>query len=1108
MLLNMPHLSPISSKAILRSVSQQGPKVAGSTGPCRYLSTTAPAQKNVTLLQDKKNGFGFARSNPRPPKPRSKGVTEIRGPYYTVMGKRYLADVLETMGTHVDGLKFAGGSFSLFQEKPLRELIDLAHEHGVYVSTGGWAEHLLTHPDTNAVFDKYLQKCKDLGFDVIELSSGFLSFPEDDWLRLVDKVHSYKLKAKPELGIQFGAGGDTPASGLEAIGTSDPGKLVNLGHKFLNAGVERLMIESEGITENVESWRTDVVSKIMKELPPERVMFEAADPKVYNWYIREFGIDVNLFVDHSQIVQLSCLRHDCLFLGSQFEWIYAMVVVIDDDSIDKCPQAITTGPRDLALRRYFIQSPYSSVAPIVMPKVTAAPGGRLRCRRACDSCKRRKQKCNGEQPCTICVQRHKESECHFSDKPARLLKPSESSKDTMLLSERLVPTPQRQTAMDRLLNSLEDRSANLEQQVVDDKDGTAPVPKVARLLRDGQGKFMYIGDSASLSFLQSVRRIVSSSIGRCEFTEDNSRHSMLEAFQSSSTTQTGPLIPPPGNEEAQRLARQYVLATSPLLDLFDLEEFHPRLANWIENPTGDEDTVSSIFYLVLAIGAQVSDTNHTLAEKYFISGRQLAFSAFTETPSISTIQSYVLISMYMLGACRRNGAFMNLGIALRAAYAVGIHRKDANTLFCTRERRARERVWKSLRMMDLFLSASLGRPPATTDFDYEPHDGNTTSGTQQRLQPEEQLSLTVVSLCRIFERILTEVYMRQVVSISVADSISNQHRAWVRNLPTFLRMQTERLDAAKTLEDTLAAAHIFGSYYWSIILLTRPFLVFRVSQYVKNKSESAAFSESKPSNSKISLFADACVYSALRSLNVVDDLSQYSSLPRRLPFLINSVFNSAVVLGAAFFADYDNLLPLEEGLNKAEKFLGLFVPHDPHACRFFQIIKYLRGAVGEYVHRRNRQWMERRSKQVDQLFGEVGPSNETSTPSNNHHGISMNRGDHPTVPSPLSPDKFAGGPFSSQSLGQTTATAQPDDGIWDALCATEGPSPFPYDTAISTLTTTGIPIGCSPGGTIPTGPPGMPDNGGQTPLSDMILSDNGLLYMAEDLPVFGLWGDT
>ena len=134
----------------------------------------------------------------------------------------------------------------------------------------------------------------------------------------MDKVHSYKLKAKPELGIQFGAGGDTETSNLEAIGTSDPGKLVNLGHRFLDAGVERLMIESEGITENVSSWRTDVVSRIMKELPRDKVMFEAADPKVYNWYIREFVVDVNLFVDHSQIVQLSCLRQGIWGMADTF----------------------------------------------------------------------------------------------------------------------------------------------------------------------------------------------------------------------------------------------------------------------------------------------------------------------------------------------------------------------------------------------------------------------------------------------------------------------------------------------------------------------------------------------------------------------------------------------------------------------------------------------------------------------------------------------------------------------------------------------------------------------------------------------------------------------
>lgn len=116
----------------------------------------------VVLLEDKENGYGFVRHNSSPTKPRSTGVTEIRGPYYSVMGKSYLSDVLETMGHHVDGLKFAGGSFSLFSEDKLRELIELAHEHKVYVSTGGWIEHVLTQGPDGAV-DRYLAKCKEVG---------------------------------------------------------------------------------------------------------------------------------------------------------------------------------------------------------------------------------------------------------------------------------------------------------------------------------------------------------------------------------------------------------------------------------------------------------------------------------------------------------------------------------------------------------------------------------------------------------------------------------------------------------------------------------------------------------------------------------------------------------------------------------------------------------------------------------------------------------------------------------------------------------------------------------------------------------------------------------
>src|SRR5512142_3112787 len=123
------------------------------------------------------------------------------------MGKRYLRDVLETMGAYVDVLKFAGGSFSLMPRGAVQELLDLCHQYNVLVSTGGFIEHVLTQGAD--MVDHYIQECKDLGFDIIEISSGFITISTDDWLRLVDKVQKAGLKAKPEIGIQFGAGGAT-----------------------------------------------------------------------------------------------------------------------------------------------------------------------------------------------------------------------------------------------------------------------------------------------------------------------------------------------------------------------------------------------------------------------------------------------------------------------------------------------------------------------------------------------------------------------------------------------------------------------------------------------------------------------------------------------------------------------------------------------------------------------------------------------------------------------------------------------------------------------------------------------------------------------------------
>jgi phosphosulfolactate synthase (CoM biosynthesis protein A) len=264
--------------------------------------------KEMSFSTDQQNerAFSFIDINVRDEKPRRTGITEIRGPYYTPMGRNYLQDVLETMGNYIDSLKFAGGSFSLMPRKSVKELIDMCHSHEVMVSTGGFIEHVLTRG--SGIVDRYIEECRDLGFDIVELSAGFITIPTDAILQLTGKVQKAGMKAKPEVGIQFGAGGASRISELESEGTKDPEWAIIQARKYLDHGAYMIMIESEGITESVSSWRTDVPPKFINALGTERIMFEAADPDVFAWYIQNYGPEINLFVDHSQIVQLECLR--------------------------------------------------------------------------------------------------------------------------------------------------------------------------------------------------------------------------------------------------------------------------------------------------------------------------------------------------------------------------------------------------------------------------------------------------------------------------------------------------------------------------------------------------------------------------------------------------------------------------------------------------------------------------------------------------------------------------------------------------------------------------------------------------------------------------------
>ncbi|MDY6764243.1 MAG: phosphosulfolactate synthase, partial [Halobacteria archaeon] len=146
-------------------------------------------------------------------------------------------------------------------------------------------------------------------FDIVELSSGFLAIDPNDMVEMTKVVaEDYDLEPKPEINVQFGAGGASDPEELERQGQQDPQQAIEEGRRHLDAGADLLMVEAEGITEEVTEWRTDVAYQIANALGVENLVFEAPGPQMFEWYVKNFGPNVNLFVDNSQIVELECIR--------------------------------------------------------------------------------------------------------------------------------------------------------------------------------------------------------------------------------------------------------------------------------------------------------------------------------------------------------------------------------------------------------------------------------------------------------------------------------------------------------------------------------------------------------------------------------------------------------------------------------------------------------------------------------------------------------------------------------------------------------------------------------------------------------------------------------
>jgi phosphosulfolactate synthase len=233
----------------------------------------------ITASRSAKTSF-FPADAPATARPRITGVTHVLDRLDAIS-----RDELAYLAPYVDVAKIGWGLPLLLPRSKVRDRIKLYHEFHVEVSTGGT---LLEYAVTHDRVPHLLNEARELGFDIVEISSGIIELSAAQIERLA--------RAARERSLEF----------FIEVGKKDTHYQLSLKETIAQIGHARSLQPRKVIIESRESGRGvgiydsdgaikwDWVRSILAEHPGQDLIFEAPQESQQVQLIRELGSDVNL----------------------------------------------------------------------------------------------------------------------------------------------------------------------------------------------------------------------------------------------------------------------------------------------------------------------------------------------------------------------------------------------------------------------------------------------------------------------------------------------------------------------------------------------------------------------------------------------------------------------------------------------------------------------------------------------------------------------------------------------------------------------------------------------------------------------------------------------
>jgi phosphosulfolactate synthase len=238
-------------------------------------------------------GPGFLSLPYRTPKPRSDGLTHVLDKGLSLFA---LESLIQTAGDAVDIVKLGWGTS--YVSDGVKAKVALCRSAGIHLSPGGTLLEICEHQGRIPEYARWLQR---LGVTHVEVSNGAFGMDTARKRELIRML-------APDFTVLSECGSKNPD--VEVVAADWVAEMSG----DLEAGASLLIAEAResgtvGLYLPDGKVRAELVQALIRELPVEKIIFEAPRKDQQAWFIRRLGSVANLGnIPSDEVVALETLR--------------------------------------------------------------------------------------------------------------------------------------------------------------------------------------------------------------------------------------------------------------------------------------------------------------------------------------------------------------------------------------------------------------------------------------------------------------------------------------------------------------------------------------------------------------------------------------------------------------------------------------------------------------------------------------------------------------------------------------------------------------------------------------------------------------------------------